>query len=245
MHDLKYRLICTSTGRETTLKMSTTKLSDIQRQAVWEIYDRLCFYCRQPVFFKNINIDHFIPRSVKDLKKTVADYGLPSSFEIESYENYLLACQNCNFRKSGYIFSEMPIGWRFAKDAHNCGKKIAKKVAEMEREMKAEIERGYPGHYVRFDHKLAEIFVKQIGRGYELLLENHDGLRESYHTNFPGGNAYFQRAPELDYQNDTEHPGPAIEFKHLGNGIVVDDQKYFFSGIYERTAYTHSIFLQD
>lgn len=84
--------------------------SIIVKHALWESYERKCFYCGELIkSWENLEIDHIIPRSLKDkpekfesLKK---EFGIESDFEIDSYYNLVPTNSYCNKRKSNQIFN--------------------------------------------------------------------------------------------------------------------------------------------
>lgn len=58
---------------------------------------------------QSMEIDHVIPESLSDDKerfvRAMADLGLPSDFDLNSYENWLPICRNCNSKKRSLIFN--------------------------------------------------------------------------------------------------------------------------------------------
>jgi len=84
--------------------------SIIVKHALWEAYEKKCFYCGELIkSWENLEIDHIIPRSLKDkhekfesLKK---EFGLESDFEIDSYYNLVPTNSYCNKRKSNQIYN--------------------------------------------------------------------------------------------------------------------------------------------
>ena len=73
-------------------------LDEYLKQALWEAHGRKCFYCREPLAYKNIHIDHVIPqKSFKTAASVIiAKYRLRTSFGFNSIENFAPACQACN-----------------------------------------------------------------------------------------------------------------------------------------------------
>ncbi|MGJ4927898.1 hypothetical protein ACQR1I_21840 [Bradyrhizobium sp. HKCCYLS2038] len=55
-----------------------------------------------------MRVDHVLPRSLinqpERLSTILAEYGLPRNFEIESFENWLPACEPCNVAKGDRVF---------------------------------------------------------------------------------------------------------------------------------------------
>jgi len=79
-------------------------LNDFKKQALWETYNRKCFYCRELLNFKNIHVDHIIPQSI--FRNNTAfirkKYNLAPIFDFNSIDNFSPSCQSCNIgRKRG------------------------------------------------------------------------------------------------------------------------------------------------
>lgn len=64
--------------------------------------------CNKPLDLKTMEVDHVIPESLQKkpdrLKDVLVELGRPSSFDLNSYENWLPACRPCNGRKRETIF---------------------------------------------------------------------------------------------------------------------------------------------
>ncbi|KKM04724.1 hypothetical protein LCGC14_1761400, partial [marine sediment metagenome] len=69
--------------------------SDIfARSTVWNAYNKRCFYCREFIYFKEMEIDHVIPKSLGK-EKAIEEYGLGPDFELDSYFNLVPTCRTC------------------------------------------------------------------------------------------------------------------------------------------------------
>jgi hypothetical protein len=81
--------------------------TDEQKLALWTHYRGLCFWCQEPVGFRESEIDHFIPEHLEkkplELDRVRADYGLSASFLINDYCNWLPIHRRCNQKKGGKI----------------------------------------------------------------------------------------------------------------------------------------------
>jgi hypothetical protein len=72
----------------------------------------ICFYCRQPVDFMNMNVDHILPNFLSDdsklLKNILRDYEIAENFpdfSIDGLSNLVPSHgASCNLRKSDAIF---------------------------------------------------------------------------------------------------------------------------------------------
>jgi hypothetical protein len=69
--------------------------------------------CHEPVEYKSLQVDHLIPGHLesdrKELARVTQLFGLPDTFEIQSFENWMPACSACNGKKLGRVFQPTPI----------------------------------------------------------------------------------------------------------------------------------------
>jgi hypothetical protein len=84
-----------------------------ERWAVFSTHGSKCWLCYQPVNFHQMEVDHILPESLlKDqsaLDAALTDFGLPSNFELNSFENWLPAHRHCNALKREDVFRPTPI----------------------------------------------------------------------------------------------------------------------------------------
>jgi len=61
----------------------------------------------------SFQVDHVTPESLvsqpENLAHVVESYGLPETFDVNSFENWLPACAPCNNRKRDAVFKALPI----------------------------------------------------------------------------------------------------------------------------------------
>lgn len=70
-------------------------ISKKTRQAVYEKYDHHCAYCGKVLEYKDMQLDHLIPRQRERFKRY-------SEEEIECFENYMPSCRRCNHYKRAH-----------------------------------------------------------------------------------------------------------------------------------------------
>ena len=74
-----------------------------QRFVIWQYYDHRCYYCEQPVGFPEVTIDHVLPKRLSDfpieLAEAIKAFGLPGTFRIDDYCNWLPCHFHCNTAK--------------------------------------------------------------------------------------------------------------------------------------------------
>lgn len=90
--------------------MSTRRLiTACQRFGVYSAGDYRCFWCREPVKFHDCHIDHVIPASTSEhIEALRSQYGLPSTFEIDGFENWVPSCPRCNLTKRAVGLASSP-----------------------------------------------------------------------------------------------------------------------------------------
>lgn len=73
------------------------------REAVYNKYQGHCAYCGKKLEYKDMQLDHMIPRQREHFKKYTEE-------EIECFENYMPSCRRCNHYKRAHsleTFREM------------------------------------------------------------------------------------------------------------------------------------------
>jgi hypothetical protein len=86
------------------MKQPKRKFSYAERYAVWHCHGQRCWWCRVPLRLVEVTVDHVLPESLlaDDIahKAVLAEYGLPTHFNINGYENWLPCHNHCNQSKS-------------------------------------------------------------------------------------------------------------------------------------------------
>ena len=65
------------------------------RQAVYDKYDGHCSYCSKKIEYKEMQLDHLIPKQRERFKRY-------SEEEIECFDNYMPSCRRCNHYKRAH-----------------------------------------------------------------------------------------------------------------------------------------------
>lgn len=88
--------------------MSTQKFTIDERFAFWEVYDKKCIYCGNPILeLSSLRIDHLLPERLADekskgeLKEILTKHLLPNDYDIFAYYNLVASCSKCNGMKTG------------------------------------------------------------------------------------------------------------------------------------------------
>lgn len=80
------------------------KNNQFVRQAIWEVYNRRCFYTGEPLKYNDMQLDHIIPESYAhkkdDLKRIIKKCGLDDDFELDILYNLVPTSSYENRRKS-------------------------------------------------------------------------------------------------------------------------------------------------
>lgn len=80
----------------------------ITRTALWRATGSTCFYCRELLSFRQLDVDHIIPKDIgpAEFQKLTALLGLDATFTIDCLRNLVPSHHDCNMRKSDTRFSE-------------------------------------------------------------------------------------------------------------------------------------------
>ncbi len=93
--------------------MSEYSFSGFERFAVFQVHGSRCYMCNETIDLKTMEIDHIIPEVLIKTPELLADHlkllGLPSEFDVNSYDNWLPACRSCNGKKKDNIYEAAPI----------------------------------------------------------------------------------------------------------------------------------------
>ncbi len=92
--------------------MAKYNFSKAQRYALWKIHDGRCFWCGEPIRYRDVTIDHVIPESLADKPDELARiktlFSLPDEFQINGYCNWVPCHGTCNSSKQDKIFKASP-----------------------------------------------------------------------------------------------------------------------------------------
>lgn len=84
------------------------KNSSYLRKAIYKAYNRKCFYCGEPIQYRQMQIDHIVPSNMEQkVNDDVQEYLFEltrAGFIVDSIENYLPACAACNNKKRNLAF---------------------------------------------------------------------------------------------------------------------------------------------
>lgn len=90
----------------------TYKFTTAERFAVFRAFEGICCWCREPIQWRSLTIDHIVPQTLEDdpdsLSKIKQHYGLQEGFLINDFENWVPAHQHCNGSKNDSIFQQSP-----------------------------------------------------------------------------------------------------------------------------------------
>lgn len=102
---------------------------------IYRTWGKCCVWCKRPLLFTSLEIDHVVPKSLTDekLNQALADYGLPSSFDIYALPNLVPSCRPCNGSKGNRPVPGVPAVLATLAKAKQRAPKIVKRVAEFKR----------------------------------------------------------------------------------------------------------------
>jgi hypothetical protein len=79
----------------------------VLRMAIYRSWKSKCWFCTTPTDFRDIQIDHLIPRASGLNNEVKADYDLPEDFDVDDPMNLAPICGNCN-RDKGTRHLQVP-----------------------------------------------------------------------------------------------------------------------------------------
>src|SRR4051812_5438501 len=73
-------------------------LDDMTRLAMFDAWDQRCTWCRRPLFFNEMEIEHLLPKSLVGKKRlvTLQLHGHSPEFDLDALENLAPSCGPCN-----------------------------------------------------------------------------------------------------------------------------------------------------
>jgi hypothetical protein len=90
--------------------MSKHSFSSAERFGLWKAHDGRCFWCSLPVIYNEVAIDHIVAESITEdaLGEIKIGYGLPDTFDVNSFENWVPAHRMCNEKKGAMVYEPSP-----------------------------------------------------------------------------------------------------------------------------------------
>jgi hypothetical protein len=89
------------------MKRKKRKFSYPERYAIWLKHGQRCWRCTEPLRLYEVTIDHVFPESLLDdddkRQEILRTWGLPASFNIDSFENWLPCHARCNQMKGNAL----------------------------------------------------------------------------------------------------------------------------------------------
>ncbi|MGW5079565.1 HNH endonuclease [Micromonospora echinospora] len=99
------------------------------------LWNYRCYWCNEPAEFRQMAVDHIIPRTVsaERLTELKTHFGLPADFGVHRPGNLAPICTPCNTKKSSSDYGDRPVLLdhlnHAAKDAHKVVKQVQRFAA--------------------------------------------------------------------------------------------------------------------
>lgn len=87
--------------------MGAQKFSIIERRAFWEAHGKRCAYCAEPLWYRDLFLDHIVPQSITgalERRGIMESCGLDGGFDLNSRLNIVPSCHRCNTTKGASLF---------------------------------------------------------------------------------------------------------------------------------------------
>ena len=179
--------------------VSAYRFSAPERYAVFTAHRERCWLCNERVSLSDFQVDHIIPESLggkPELKAILVGYGVPETFNINSYENWAPAHPACNLKKTNLVLRPSPIIQAQVQLAERRAAKardLAEKYAS-DRRIDSAIQE------LIFAHETGRLSGKQQQRVVGVLAALHRENREAEDKAEP-----LNFAPWLTIVGETEH----------------------------------------
>lgn len=89
------------------------EFSPHERYAVFTAHGERCYLCGRSIDLQSMQVDHVLPESLLGddtrLAEVLTEFGLPTTFDLQSFANWLPSCSFCNNRKGSHVFEPTPI----------------------------------------------------------------------------------------------------------------------------------------
>jgi len=71
--------------------VSTYRFTVEETFGVWQAHGAICFWCGEPLEFRQTTVDHWVPETITvlELKALVRTYKLPVTWTVNGFENWV------------------------------------------------------------------------------------------------------------------------------------------------------------
>jgi hypothetical protein len=90
-------------------------IDDLVRLAMLDEWEAKCVWCRRPLFFNQMEVEHLIPKSLgekgngEDTAETLQLHGLDADYDVHALENLAPSCRPCNGGKGAKPPPDAPV----------------------------------------------------------------------------------------------------------------------------------------
>jgi hypothetical protein len=84
---------------------------NIKRLAIFEAWGGKCQWCKKPITYRDMEIDHILPAAAESdtLDRLLEMHGLPEGYDLQATYNLICSCRTCNRYKSDRTPPDAPI----------------------------------------------------------------------------------------------------------------------------------------
>lgn len=79
----------------------------LARKAIWGANKKACQYCKEPILFPDLEIDHVVPEDARGNRSLFVELRLSEDYDVDALSNLVPACGPCNNRKRERIIPEL------------------------------------------------------------------------------------------------------------------------------------------
>jgi 5-methylcytosine-specific restriction endonuclease McrA len=177
---------------------SAKKEDPAVRHSIWKCYRHKCYYCKEFIEFKDMQIDHIIPsiyrREPERFTLALRSIGKEEGFEIDSLQNFIPACRTCNGEK-GDSFNRQQILLALEK-----AEKQLPNIKEGIERFKKSVELGSKVAITKSDIEAGSASIEDL---YNFLADDQEGFKDmeySIYRNDESYNNYFYSKKNVQLQ---------------------------------------------
>ena len=129
-------------AKAANLRAMGRRVNAEERLAIFLAWDRRCVWCRVPLFFNDMEIEHLIAKNTpaEDLPDLLLLHNLPADYDVWATENLAASCRPCNLGKGRRPIPEAPAITMMLDRARENARQIREQASEFQ------TERGFASH---------------------------------------------------------------------------------------------------
>lgn len=200
--------------------MGKQRFTAVQRRAILHVHDRRCAYCSEHLLADELEIEHVIPedfgkKSKKEWEEFCKSHGIPTTFDLNDYDNLLPSCRPCNKKKGTLVLHSGGLAILLAR---------AQKKAN---EVRLEVEK-LKNQNLRGEQLFAVIMAVDQGQltreSISIALNQNDASKGKFNLSYPFNLHGDVSLRELSVDDLDKYLDATINLPWLEDGLVLHTQ---------------------